>query len=175
MSFYRKSYRPRRGGEEPEKCADPAKARARALDALSAREMTSTQLYERLCARFTEQAAAAAVAEMVRLELLDDARFAAQKAAWLKTRHKSRREAQRQLAEKGVDRDLIDEALDEVYGDGDEREEIDRLIRRSYAAKLENGKRDAVYAALCRRGFAPRTVREALNDWADAQPEGWDE
>ena len=33
MSFYRKSYRPRRGGEEPEKCADPAKARARALDA----------------------------------------------------------------------------------------------------------------------------------------------
>ena len=65
MSFYRKSYRPRRGGEEPEKCADPAKARARALDALSAREMTSTQLYERLCARFTEQSAAAAVAEMV--------------------------------------------------------------------------------------------------------------
>ena len=112
---------------------------------------------------------------MVRLELLDDARFAAQKAAWLKTRHKSRREAQRQLAEKGVDRDLIDEALDEVYGDGDEREEIDRLIRRSYAAKLENGKRDAVYAALCRRGFSPRTVREALNDWADAQQEGWDE
>ena len=49
-----------------------------------------------------------------RLELLDDARFAAQKAAWLKTRHKSRREAQRQLAEKGVDRNLIDEALDEV-------------------------------------------------------------
>ena len=118
---------------------------------------------------------AAAVDEMVRLELLDDARFAAQKAAWLKTRHKSRREAQRQLAEKGVDRNLIDEALDEVYGDGDEREEIDRLIRRSYAAKLENGKRDAVYAALCRRGFSPRTVREVLNDWADAQQEGWDE
>ena len=69
----------------------------------------------------------------------------------------------------------LDEALDEVYGDGDEREEIDRLIRRSYAAKLENGKRDAVYAALCRRGFSPRTVREALNDWADAQQEGWDE
>ena len=38
MSFYRKSYRPRRGGEEPEKCADPAKARARALDVLSARD-----------------------------------------------------------------------------------------------------------------------------------------
>ena len=62
MSFYKR----RRPKQEEEKCADPAKARARALDALSAREMTSTQLYERLCARFTEQAAAAAVAEMVR-------------------------------------------------------------------------------------------------------------
>ena len=69
MSFYRKSYRPRRGGEEPEKCADPAKARARALDALSAREMTSTQLYERLCARFTEQAAAAARYELAMTEI----------------------------------------------------------------------------------------------------------
>ena len=68
MSFYRKNYRPRRDGEEPEKCADPAKARARALDALAAREMTSGQLYERLCVRFTEQAAAEAVAEMVELD-----------------------------------------------------------------------------------------------------------
>ena len=51
MSFYRKNRRP---VPEEEKCADPAKARVRALDALAAREMTSTQLYERLCSRFTE-------------------------------------------------------------------------------------------------------------------------
>ena len=66
MSFYRKNRRP---VPEEEKCADPAKARVRALDALAAREMTSTQLYERLCSRFTEQAAAAAVADMVELYL----------------------------------------------------------------------------------------------------------
>ena len=76
MSFYRKSYRPRRGGEEPEKCADPAKARARALDALASREMSSAQLYERLCYGFTEQAAAAAVAEMVELDYVNDDRYA---------------------------------------------------------------------------------------------------
>lgn len=155
--------------------SDARKAKDKALQYLSLRLYGEQELYDKLCLKFDGPTSAAAVAEMVRLELLDDARFAAQKAAWLKTRHKSRREAQRQLAEKGVDRNLIDEALDEVYGDGDEREEIDRLIRRSYAAKLEYGKRDAVYAALCRRGFSPRTVREALNDWADAQQEGWDE
>ena len=59
MSFYKR----RRPKPEEEKCADPAKARARALDALASREMSSAQLYERLCYGFTEQAAAAAVAE----------------------------------------------------------------------------------------------------------------
>lgn len=45
MSFYKR----RRPKPEEEKCADPAKARARALDALASREMSSAQLYERLC------------------------------------------------------------------------------------------------------------------------------
>ena len=42
MSFYKR----RRPKQEEEKCADPAKARARALDALASREMSSAQLYE---------------------------------------------------------------------------------------------------------------------------------
>ena len=63
-----------------EKAADVAdcvaKARARALDALASREMSSAQLYERLCYGFTEQAAAAAVAEMVELDYVNDDRYA---------------------------------------------------------------------------------------------------
>ena len=73
MSFYKR----RRPKQEEEKCADPAKARARALDALASREMSSAQLYERLCYGFTEQAAAAAVAEMVELDYVNDDRYAA--------------------------------------------------------------------------------------------------
>ena len=72
MSFYKR----RRPKQEEEKCADPAKARARALDALASREMSSAQLYERLCYGFTEQAAAAAVAEMVELDYVNDDRYA---------------------------------------------------------------------------------------------------
>ena len=115
MSFYRKSYRPRRGGEEPEKCADPAKARARALDALSAREMTSTQLYERLCARFTEQAAAAAVAEMVELDYVNDDRYAETRAHGLLMARKSRRAAAQNLRQKGLNSQQIEQALETVY------------------------------------------------------------
>ena len=72
MSFYKR----RRPKQEEEKCADPAKARVRALDALASREMSSAQLYERLCYGFTEQAAAAAVAEMVELDYVNDDRYA---------------------------------------------------------------------------------------------------
>ena len=148
MSFYRKSYRPRRGGEEPEKCADPAKARARALDALSAREMTSTQLYERLCARFTEQAAAAAVAEMVELDYVNDDRYAETRAH-------------------GLNSQQIEQALETVYapdenGESPELEAVAALVASRYRKKLADGRRDLVVAALQRRGFAYAVIKEAI-------------
>ena len=57
MAFYRRRPRP-----DAEKCADPAKARASALETLAGQEISANMLYERLCRRYTEQAAAAAVA-----------------------------------------------------------------------------------------------------------------
>ena len=160
MSFYRKSYRPRRGGEEPEKCADPAKARARALDALSAREMTSTQLYERLCARFTEQAAAAAVAEMVELDYVNDDHG-------LLMARKSRRAAAQNLRQKGLNSQQIEQALETVYapdenGESPELEAAAALVASRYRKKLADGRRDLVVAALQRRGFAYAVIKEAI-------------
>ena len=167
MSFYHKSYRPRRGGEEPEKCADPAKARARALDALSAREMTSTQLYERLCARFTEQAAAAAVAEMVELDYVNDDRYAETRAHGLLMARKSRRAAAQNLRQKGLNSQQIEQALETVYapdenGESPELEAAAALVVSRYRKKLADGRRDLVVAALQRRGFAYAVIKEAI-------------
>ena len=58
-------YKRRRPLAEEEKSSDVAKARARALETLAAQEVSSGQLYERLCRRFTEPTAAEVVAEMV--------------------------------------------------------------------------------------------------------------
>ena len=63
MAFYRRRPRP-----DAEKCADPAKARASALETLAGQEVSANMLYERLCRRYTEPAAAAAVAEMEQLD-----------------------------------------------------------------------------------------------------------
>ena len=58
MAFYRRRPRP-----DAEKCADPAKARASALETLAGQEVSANMLYERLCRRYTEQAAAAALVD----------------------------------------------------------------------------------------------------------------
>ena len=50
MAFYRRRPRP-----DAEKCADPAKARASALETLAGQEISANMLYERLCRRYTEQ------------------------------------------------------------------------------------------------------------------------
>ena len=164
MSFYRKNRRP---GPDEEKCADPAKAWVRALDALAAREMTSTQLYERLCSRFTEQAAAAAVADMVELDYVNDDRYAEARAHGLLMARKSRRAAAQDLRQKGLSSAQIEQALESVYapdedGESPELEAAAALVESRYRKKLADGRRDLVVAALQRRGFAYPVIKEAI-------------
>ena len=163
MSFSRRG----RPLAEEEKSTDAAKARARALDSLSAREMTSTQLYERLCARFTEQAAAAAVAEMVELDYVNDDRYAETRAHGLLMARKSRRAAAQNLRQKGLNSQQIEQALETVYapdenGESPELEAAAALVASRYRKKLADGRRDLVVAALQRRGFAYAVIKEAI-------------
>ena len=163
MSFYKK----RRPCPEEEKCADPAKARTRALDTLAAREMTSTQLYERLCVRFTPQAAAQAVAEMVQLDYINDNRYAEARAHSLLMARKSRRAAAQSLRQKGLAPAEVAGALEAVYapedgGDDPELEAAAALVDSRYRKKLAIGRRDLVVAALQRRGFAYPVIKEAI-------------
>ena len=65
---------------EEEKSTDAAKARARAMELLAGQELSSGQLYERLGRKFTQPTAAAAVAEMVERQYVDDARYARTRA-----------------------------------------------------------------------------------------------
>ena len=162
MSFYKR----RRPKQEEEKCTDPAKARARALDALASREMSSAQLYERLCYGFTEQAAAAAVAEMVERDYVNDDRYAEARAHSLLAARKSRRAAAQSLRQKGLAPAEVAGALEAVYapedGDDPELEAAAALVDSRYRKKLAIGRRDLVVAALQRRGFAYPVIKEAI-------------
>ena len=164
MSF---GYQKRRPLTEEEKSSDVAKARARALETLAAQEVSSGQLYERLCRRFTEQAAAEVVAEMVQREYVNDARYAETRAHGLLAAKKSRRAAAQNLRQKGLSAPQIERALDTVYaadetGEDPELEAAAALVASRYRKKLEAGRRDLVVAALMRRGFAYPVIRDAI-------------
>ena len=159
MSF---GYQKRRPLTEEEKSSDVAKARARALETLAAQEVSSGQLYERLCRRFTEQAAAEVVAEMVQREYVNDERYAEARAA-----RKSRRAAARNLRQKGLSAQQVAAALEAVYAPDEEGENPElsaavALVESRYRPKLAMGRRDLVVAALQRRGFAYAVVKEAI-------------
>ena len=159
MSF---GYQKRRPLTEEEKSSDVAKARARALETLAAQEVSSGQLYERLCRRFTEQAAAEVVAEMVQREYVNDERYAEARAHSLLAARKSRRAAARSLSAQQVAA-----ALEAVYAPDEEGENPElsaavALVESRYRPKLAMGRRDLVVAALQRRGFAYAVVKEAI-------------
>ena len=94
--------------------SDTRKAKDKALGYLSLRDHASGELYDKLCRKFDARSAAAAVAEMQRLGLINDENFARHRAKYLADQNRSPREIRRRLAEKGIDRDAVDTALAEL-------------------------------------------------------------
>ena len=129
--------------------------------------MTSTLVYAGRGARFTEPGAAAAVAEMVELDYVNDDRYAETRAHGLLMARKSRRAAAQNLRQKGLNSQQIEQALETVYapdenGESPEQEAAAALVASRYRKKLADGRRDLVVAALQRRGFAYVVIKEAI-------------
>lgn len=155
--------------------SDTRKAVDKAMDLLALRDHAAGELYQKLCRSFDPHSAAAAVAKMQELNLLDDAGFARRRAAELLRKRKSRRAILDDLHAKGIDRGAAVEAVEALFAqseeDGEENPELANaraLVERHYAAKLAQGKWQQVAAALSRRGFSHSVIRQAL---ADAETE----
>lgn len=155
--------------------ATPARLWIKPWDLLALRDHAAGELYQKLCRSFDPHSAAAAVAKMQELNLLDDAGFARRRAAELLRKRKSRRAILDDLHAKGIDRDAAAEAVEALFAQSEENEEENpelanarALVERHYAAKLAQGKWQQVAAALARRGFSHSVIRQAL---ADAETE----
>ena len=137
--------------------SDTRKAVDKAMDLLALRDHAAGELYQKLCRSFDPHSAAAAVAKMQELNLLDDAGFARRRAAELLRKRKSRRAILDDLHAKGIDRDAAAEAVEALFAQSEEDEEENpelanarALVERHYAAKLAQGKWQQVAAALAR-------------------------
>jgi regulatory protein len=133
--------------------------------------------------------AEAAVGRLLALGMLDDEAFA---RAWLESRDRARPRGEpvlrRELAQKGIDREVVATLLDErrereteadvPYGEGADLRAAERLVERRRAALMRVSdprlRAQRAYALLARNGFGPDVCRAAcarLRVEADDVPE----
>ncbi|MFL6286859.1 MAG: regulatory protein RecX [Actinomycetes bacterium] len=154
--------------------ADPVEvAKQILMRQLAASAKSRHQLAQVLAKRAVPEAAAAeALDRYTELGYIDDAAFA---RAWVESRQRSRGLAasalRRELRDKGIDRELIDEVVADAVSDDDERAAarllVDKKLRSMRGVSADTATRRLV-GMLSRKGYRPglayAVVREALND-----------
>ena len=153
------------GDKEPVEITDPERARAIALRHIAARARTAGELRQILDRRQVAPAVAEQViARFVEVGLVDDADFARQ---WVTTRQTgksaSRARLKRELAGKGVDPELIAQALDQATVP--ESQVALDFARRRVGAMTGLDRATItrrLVGQLTRRGFAPAVVRSVV-------------
>ena len=137
------------------------------LKLLGRRELSVSQLRSRLLDReHPSEEIETAIATLLENGALDDRRVArayARTASKIKGRGRLR--VTRELQAFGIAREVVAEAVAEVFGDLDER----ALIQRAIQKKLRGGRKPAtiqerarLYQFLMRQGFTPAAVSAAM-------------
>ena len=150
-------------------------AMQRAGHLLASRPRTEHEIRIRLSAAgFEDPVVDRTVARLIELRLVDDAAFARQ---WIAERAMAKGKAGQamviELAEKGVDRELVEEALAE--SGIDEVAQATELAARflpKVAGKPLERQGEALVGRLLRRGFSHEVAADAVR--AVLPPEGWD-
>lgn len=141
----------------------------KALWLISYRDHSRGELIKKLRRDYPEEYCEAAADRMEELGLIDDGRFARRYAADLvELKHLSERGVRQKLYEKGIDRDLTDEVMGELFID--EKEQIRTVIEKKYARSLsdEKGRRRCVNA-LARMGFGFGDIKSVLNEYIETE------
>ncbi|WP_246669900.1 regulatory protein RecX [Arthrobacter zhaoguopingii] len=179
-----RSRRRGRGEATPEDPADQAQpsdplalGRSIVLRQLAMAPRSRHQLAVKLAERgVPEEAATAVLNRFEEVQLIDDAEFA---RMWVRSRSATRSLARsalkRELAEKGIDPALAEDALAQV-SDDDERNAARELIHRKMRQGVDLGDRSArdkevrrLVSMLARKGYAPGLAFALVKDALDAQ------
>jgi len=146
---------------------DPEKARGYAFLLLKFRLRSEKELALRLRQKkFSEAVIQETIHFLKEKEFIDDRVFA---QGWVASRLKrpfGLRRIRQELALKGLDKEVIEEALERVKEHYSESEVISQLAEQRFSRlkDIEPQKAKArVYAYLMRRGFSPDTVGEIVN------------
>lgn len=140
------------------------RAKQRAVWLLSQGDLSERALYDKLCLKFTEGAAAFAVAQMVKKGYINDYNYAERLIVKWKEKNLSQREIKNKLFLKGVSTEIINAALSNASLEYSEVSRVVALIKTKYKNKI--GSKEEIrktVAALVRRGFSYSNIKAALS------------
>ena len=144
------------------------RAKLRAMHLLESMDRTRAELERKLQAgEYPREAVEAALAYVESFGYLDDRRYARHYVECKKEgRGKSR--LKMELAQKGVDRSIIEEVLEEAELD-DCRDTIRELVRkrRRGSGPMDDRERQRIYGYLMRKGFSSSDILSVLKEKED--------
>ncbi|MBQ4332345.1 MAG: regulatory protein RecX [Clostridia bacterium] len=151
------------------------RARDRALYLLGLRDYACRELEQKLYAEATPEIAAAVVARLQEVGLLDDGRYACRLAKSLtEQKQYPRRRVEQELRRRGIDPLIAQEAVSGL--DGEDFQQALALIEKKYYNKMKSAEdRQRVTAALARRGFTYGAIRRAMEAYGAADDEETEE
>lgn len=144
---------------------DYRRARERALYLLDERDYGYAEMFRKLEKNYPEDICYEVVNNLSELNLIDDRRYAFKCAEYfLVTKKRGKFRAREDMRQRGIPRELIDEALAE-FEDGTV-ERLIELVSKKYARKLreENGL-NKVKSALARQGYSYDDINAALSEF----------
>lgn len=145
--------------------SEARRAKEKALYLLEYRSHSKKELADKISRTISREAAEAAVDKMEELGLVNDEVYGRQMAEYLlEKKGYGLRRARQELLQKGIDRELIEELLEELAPDPEEK--LREIVERKYWNQLndEKGYRRTV-AALQRLGYGWEDIKTVLAEF----------
>lgn len=142
------------------------KAKRKAMDLLKASDRTEAELLTKLKnAGFNQDVSNEALAYVKKFNYVNDYRYACNYIHFRKT-SKSRKLLQLELQRKGIEKNLIEQALNEEYQGEMEEEAIQKEIQKKCKNldELTYEKRMKLSASLYRKGYSASLIRKVFGD-----------
>ena len=143
------------------------RCKERALRLISFRDHSKHELFEKLIQDYPEDTVNSTIERLEELNLLDDLSYAQRYTKDLcELKHLPPKGIRQKLLQKGIDRDIIDEVLDEF--EIDELEQIRYIINKKYSniTNDEKTKRRAVNALL-RLGHSYQNIKTVISEYTE--------
>ena len=143
------------------------RAKERAFYLFDYRDHSYKELYDKLIKNYSEDVCDAVMEKMCELGLINDKKYAEKLARQLfEVKRVGKYKAKFEMQKKGIDKEIIDEILDEYEDDTTER--LKELVEKKYIRYLTDKKGvQKVFNALVRCGYSYSDIREVINEYLD--------